>query len=261
MEKIKTICSFLKRSLATKKAGSSSQKVSSMISKKSTKEQETESSSIEEESVNLLEDKQIVIINNIDPAPPPQSDDLRTITLYGDVTEKICGDAVSALMYLNDTAKALVPVEGTDPENPEFETVSRPVKMVISTLGGSAPDMFSVYDTIRMVKDTCDVETMGVGKVMSAGVLLLAAGTKGKRSIGKNCRVMIHGVRGGFGGSLNNMENEIQEIKWMQDTYVKCLAKETKMSVKQIRKLITKQVDVYISAKEAVKLGIADKII
>lgn len=219
---------------------------------------------MEEESLSpseLLEDRQIVIINNIDPAPASVGDDLRTITLYGDVTEKACGDAVSALTYLSDTSQRVVMKETSDPDQPEYETISKPVKMIISTMGGSAADMFAVYDVMRLVKDQCVVETVGIGKVMSAGVLLLAAGTKGKRKIGRNCRVMIHGVRGGFGGSLNNMENEIEEIKWMQDTYVKCLARETNMSVKHIRKLITKQVDVYLSAKQALKAGIVDEIV
>ena len=75
--------------------------------------------------------------------------------------------------------------------------------------------MFSLYDTMRFVKETCDIETLGVGKVMSAGVLIFAAGTKGKRKIGANCRVMIHSVMGGFGGNIHSMENEIAEVRWI----------------------------------------------
>ena len=71
----------------------------------------------------------------------------------------------------------------------------------ISTYGGSADDMFGLYDIMRQVKDTSEIHTVGVGKVMSAGVLLLAAGTNGKRKIGKRCRVMIHSVIGGNQGS------------------------------------------------------------
>ena len=260
MERITSICSFLRKHSLTRRVGSSLRKEWSTILKKLAKEQEEESCSTESESLDQYDDRQIVIINNIDPNPTV-GDDIRTITLYGDVTEKACGDAVSALTYLSDTSQGMVLKDPDNLENPEYEAISKPIKVIISTMGGSAADMFAVYDTMRMIKDNCDIETMGVGKVMSAGVLLLAAGTKGKRKIGKNCRVMIHGVRGGFGGSLNNMENEIEEIKWMQETYVKCLADETNMSVKQIKKLITKQVDVYLSAKEALKAGIVDEIV
>ena len=100
-----------------------------------------------------------------------------------------------------------------------------------------------------------------MGKVMSAGVLILAAGTKGKRKIGKNCRVMMHSVIGGNHGSLHNMLNEMEAIEQLQDMYINCLVEETKMSKSQIKKMLEKKVNVYLSAEEAVELGIADIII
>tara|TARA_A100001015_G_scaffold176732_1_gene196510 strand:- start:157 stop:837 length:681 start_codon:yes stop_codon:yes gene_type:complete len=203
-------------------------------------------------------DKQIVIVNNIDSGNKP--DDIRTINLYSDITEKVCADVVSALFYFKDTAVSL---ELENPDDPESEVigVSRPVTMVVSTLGGSAIDMFSVYDTMRLTKTVCDINTIGMGKVMSAGVLLLASGTKGRRKIGANCRVMIHGVAGGFGGNLTTMENEIEEIKWIQERYIELLAVETNLTKRQLKKMIRRQVDVYLSAEQAVKFGIADEII
>ena len=193
-------------------------------------------------------------------AEASQQDDLRTICLYGDVTEKMCGDMVSALSYLKDNSLSL---RLKDPEDEESEIIKeyKPVNMIISTLGGSAPEMFSVYDMMRHVKGVCDIETFGLGKVMSAGVLLLASGTKGKRRIGANCRVMIHSVMGGYHGSLSNMENEIAEVRWIQDRYIKCLSKETSLSEKKIKKMFKKHVDTYLSAEQAVEFGIADEIV
>ena len=63
-------------------------------------------------------------------------------------------------------------------------------------------EMFALYDLMRMVREDCGIHTFGIGKVMSAGVLLLAAGTKGERRIGKNCRIMLHRVLTGDSGSL-----------------------------------------------------------
>jgi ATP-dependent Clp protease protease subunit len=114
---------------------------------------------------------------------------------------------------------------------------------------------------MRVVKNKCDIETFGIGKVMSAGVLLLAAGTKGKRKIGKNCRVMIHSVIGGNVGPLHNLENEMNEIRYIQTAYLKALADETNMTYQQLRRMINRKVNVYLSAEEAVKLGIADIIV
>ncbi len=214
---------------------------------------------MQEENKVLSDENQIVIINNMEP-PQQKEDELRTISIYGDVEESKCSEVVSVLMYLRDNA--LVP-KLTDPEDPESEIIldSRPINMIVSTYGGSSAEMFSVYDTMRMVKETCDIETIGLGKVMSAGVLLLAGGTKGKRKIGANCRVMIHNVMGGSHGMLSNLENDIEEIKWSQDNYIKCLAAETKLTQARLKKMLKRNMDVYLSAEQAVEFGIADEII
>ena len=134
-------------------------------------------------------------------------------------------------------------------------------ELLVSTNGGSALEMFSIYDTIRMIKEKAPVCTVGLGKVMSAAVLLLAAGTKGQRKIGANCRLMIHGVISGQQGHLDDLENEMEESKWMQKQYIKALAVESNMTEKYIRNLMKRRLNVYIDAKEAVELGIADVII
>ena len=98
--------------------------------------------------------------------------------------------------------------------------------------------MFSVYDIMRDIRDRCEIHTQGLGKVMSAAVLLLSAGTKGKRKIGKHCRVMIHGVISGQHGNISDLENEMEEAKWTQQQYVRALARETSMSQKYMRRSI-----------------------
>ena len=57
------------------------------------------------------------------------------------------------------------------------------------------------------------------------------------------------------------MENELEEIKWVQERYIECLASNTKLTKAKIKKLLKTQKDVYISAEEAIKMGIADEII
>ena len=96
---------------------------------------------------------------------------------------------------------------------------------------------------------------------MSAGVLLLAGGTKGKRRIAKNCRVMIHSVAAGNAGALHDLTNELEAIQDLQDMYTSCLAAETNLTEGDIKEMLNRNVNVYLSATEAVKLGIADIII
>ena len=207
-----------------------------------------------------VDDRQIVIINNIQP-PANDEPELRTMSLYGNINERKGAEIVAGLLYLQSTAiRSVIP----DPSDPESKPVlySRDIKMFVSTHGGTASDMFSIIDVMETIKDnTCDIETVGIGKVMSAGVPILAAGTKGKRKIGKNCRIMLHNVMAGFDGTIFNMENELKEIKWIQDRYIQTLAHYSKLTKKKIKKMLKSQRDIYISAEEAVKLGIADEII
>ena len=204
-------------------------------------------------------DKQIVIVNNIQ--APSLDNELRTLNLYGDITEKKASDVTAGLLYLENSSHTLMQKDPNDHESEEI-LVAKPISMMVSTHGGSAAEMFSILDVMDMIKRrTCDIETFGIGKVMSAGVPILAAGTKGKRKVGKNCRIMLHNVMAGTGGTIFSMENELEEIKWVQERYIQCLSEYTKLTPSKIKKLLKTQKDVYISSDEAIKMGIADEII
>tara|TARA_R100000008_G_scaffold31642_1_gene17662 strand:- start:424 stop:1065 length:642 start_codon:yes stop_codon:yes gene_type:complete len=185
--------------------------------------------------------------------------ELRVTGIYGDINEDRCCDAMYGLLALHSTSKNLIVTGGTE-EEPEYEEVIQPISFYVSSHGGHAAEMFGVYDTMRMIREDTPIHTYGVGKVMSAGVLLLAAGTTGERRIGANCRVMIHGVAAGQSGHIADMENEFAETKLTQKMYIQSLASETNMEEKYIKKLIDKRTNVYFDAHEAVKLGIADII-
>ena len=228
------------------------------MTKKTKKKQKKE---LEDKSANFIQDdKQLVIINNIQ-SPYNDAPELRTISLYGDITEQKGSEVTAALLYLESTSLTQVLKDPEDPQS-DLIAIARPINMYVSTHGGIASDMFAIIDVMDMIKkNSCDINTYGVGKVMSAGVPILAAGTKGKRRIGKNCRIMLHNVLAGAGGTIFNMENELEEIKWVQDSYIETLASYTKMTKSKIKKMLKTQRDVYISAQEAIELGIADEII
>jgi ATP-dependent Clp endopeptidase proteolytic subunit ClpP len=185
--------------------------------------------------------------------------ELRMLGIYGEIEESSALHAIGFLLDYSET-KLLINKDEKDPES-ELIEVTLPIEMMISTPGGSADDMFAIYDVMRVVREKCDVVTYGLGKVMSAGVLLLAAGTKGQRKIGKHCRVMIHSVVAGSVGSFHTLENEMSEIRYTQDAYFKALSKETKMTPAKLKRLVGKKVNVYLSAEEAVEMGIADIIV
>jgi ATP-dependent Clp protease protease subunit len=172
----------------------------------------------------------------------------RSIMFVGEVNEEKAADLISALLVLSQDKK-------------EDEERADDIKLYISTYGGSAHEMFGVYDVMNFCKSFCDIQTIGIGKVMSAGTLLLAAGTKGKRKLGKNCQIMIHSVNGGSIGELHSLENEMEQMKNLQDTYIQCMSEETSMTKRQIQTLINRKVNVYLSSKEAVEKGLADEVL
>jgi ATP-dependent Clp protease protease subunit len=177
----------------------------------------------------------------------PQEPDLRLIGLFTEVMDEKVAELVHALLYLDEVNRV--------------REEEKPIGFYVCTYGGSADDMFALYDVMRQVRETTEIHTVGMGKVMSAGVLILAAGTKGKRKIGKYCRVMIHSVIGGSHGSLPNLANEMEAMQQIQKDYIEALVAETSMSKKDLKKLLERKVNVYLSAEEAVELGIADIII
>ena len=176
-------------------------------------------------------------------------DDLRSILMYGDVNEDRAAEMIVGIISLSEQ------------EVKEGQERLDDMKIYISTYGGSADDMMSIYDIMRLAKQKCDIETVGMGKVMSAGTLLLASGTKGKRKIMKNCRVMIHAVSAGSVGAIHNLQNELEEIQAIQDAYIRCLVSETDLTKRQLRKMLDQKVNVYLTAEEAVEYGLADEVI
>lgn len=164
----------------------------------------------------------------------------RLVVLHGDVNESSISMVVAQLLHLASINH-------------------KPIHLVISTYGGSVDEMFTLYDTIKFLP--CPVHTIALGKVMSAGVLLLASGAKGKRMIGKNARIMIHPVSGGVMGNVFEVINDTNEHKRLQDQMVNAIVKETKASKSEIEKIMKSGHDFYLLPEQAVKMGIVDKVI
>ena len=195
----------------------------------------------------LSVEEQEQILQELLGGAPQKEPDLRIIGLFSEVMDEKVAELVHALLYLDEVNRV--------------RKEEKPIGFYVCTYGGSADDMFALYDVMRQVRESTEIHTIGMGKVMSAGVLLLTAGTKGKRKIGKYCRVMIHSVIGGSHGSLPNLANEMEAMQQIQKDYIDALVAETSMSKKDLKKLLERKVNVYLSAEEAVELGIADIII
>jgi ATP-dependent Clp protease, protease subunit len=219
--------------------------------KKKTKQEIIEEETSEEVSEDEEEDSsegQITLLDLIGSTGGPRGPEARSIMFVGEVTEDRAADLISALLVLSQT------------KAPDAERAD-PIKLYVSTYGGSADEMFGIYDVVNFCKKFCDIETIGLGKVMSAGTLMLASGTKGKRKIGKHCRVMIHAVNAGQVGDIFNLQNELEQTVNLQDSYIQAMSNETNMTKRQIQTLINRKVNVYLTAEEAIEKGLADEIL
>jgi|TARA_R110000796_G_scaffold173477_1_gene290427 ATP-dependent Clp protease protease subunit len=217
------------------------------LTKKSKDKKKTKQQEAEEEESSEEETKQVTLVDLLGGGPEESGPEGRSIMFVGDVTEEKAADLISALLVLAQTK---------DEEDDRAEDI----KLYISTYGGSADEMFGIYDVMNFCKQFCDIQTIGLGKVMSAGTLLLAAGTKGKRYVGNHTRVMIHSVNGGSIGELHNLQNEMEQIAGLQESYIQAMSNETSMTKRQIQTLINRKVNVYLSSEEALEKGLADEV-
>lgn len=200
----------------------------------------------------------------------PERPELKITGLWGDIDEESTSKATWDVLSMYDMLvqesweKAYGHVEegGDEGGHDELAPPQRPsFEFIINSRGGSTWEMFALYDVMREIRENCDIETKGLGKVMSAAILLLAAGTKGRRKIGRNCRVMIHNMSAEHGGTIEELDNELGEAMNIQSLYIDALFAETEMTKKQIKEYLAMKTDVYFSAEEAVKFGIADIIV
>jgi len=182
------------------------------------------------------------------------------VKLYGEIHAETSAETIDSLYGMKELSKEYVHEDPDDPES-EMKVIYKPFDFLISTEGGLVADMFSVYDVMRQIRQECEICTFGVGQVASAGVLLLAAGSKGKRKIGKNCSVMIHEISGGHFGSIKEIKNDTKQVQRVRNQYIDALVKETKLTRQKILYYFRRHVDIYFTAEQALKHGIVDVIV
>lgn len=139
----------------------------------------------------------------------------------------------------------------------DAEDKSKDIKFYINSPGGSVVAGLAIYDTMQYVK--CDVSTICVGMAASMASILLASGTPGKRLSLPNSEVMIHQVMGGFEGQASDIKIHAEHIIKIKDKMNKILAKHTGQKVADIERDSDR--DYFMSAEEAKKYGLIDKII
>lgn len=139
----------------------------------------------------------------------------------------------------------------------ENQAPDKDIKLYINSPGGSVTAGMAIYDTMQYTKP--NVSTICIGMAASMASILLAAGAKGKRFCLPNSEVMIHQVMGGAEGQASDIKIHAEHILKMKEKLNTILAKHTGQDIKTVEKDSDR--DYFMSAQEAVKYGLVDKVI
>ncbi len=140
----------------------------------------------------------------------------------------------------------------------ESQDKEKDIKLYINSPGGSVTSGLAIYDTIQHIAP--DVSTICVGMAASMGAVLLAAGKKGKRFALPNAEIMIHQVLGsGISGQATDIKIHADRIIQMKDSLNQILADHTGQPFMKVAEDTER--DRFMSAKDAQKYGLIDKVI
>ncbi len=139
----------------------------------------------------------------------------------------------------------------------ESEDKNKDIKLYINSPGGSVTAGLAIYDTMQYVKP--DISTICIGSAASMGAFLLAAGAKNKRMALPSANIMIHQIMGGAEGQATDIKIRAEYILKLKDKLNKLLVKHTGQTLPKIEKDTDR--DYYMTAEEARRYGIIDKIV
>lgn len=131
-----------------------------------------------------------------------------------------------------------------------------PIEIHMNSYGGDAYAMLALYDTMQSI--SCQIKFFGKGAIMSAATWILCGADE--RNLYPNTRVMVHnGWTGGVDGKVTDAELAMEEEKFLQKRLEEIYAENSRMPVEFWHEVCKR--DLYLSAEEAIQLGLADRIV
>ena len=163
----------------------------------------------------------------------------RIIFIGGSIDDTVANTVIAQLLFL------------------ESEDPNKDITLYVNSPGGQIPSGLAIVDTMNHIKP--DISTVCIGMSASMGAIILSQGKKGKRYILPNSEVMIHQPLTGTEGQASDIEITAKHILYLKDKLHEILSKATGKSKNQIEKDSDR--DYWLSAEEAKKYGIVDKIL
>jgi ATP-dependent Clp protease protease subunit len=141
----------------------------------------------------------------------------------------------------------------------QLENKEQDINIYMNSPGGTISAGLAVYDTMQYIRP--DVNTYCVGVAASMGAVLLTGGTKGKRFVLPNSRVLIHQplITGVLTGPATELDIEAREIIRLRKRLYEILAGDTGQDVETIERDCDR--NKWLDASEAIEYGCADKVL
>ena len=163
----------------------------------------------------------------------------RIIFIGEEINEHVASTVVAQLLFL----------EAEDPD--------KDICIYINSPGGSVSAGMAIYDTMKYIRP--EISTIAIGMAASMGAFLLSAGTKGKRYALPNAEIMIHQPLGGTQGQAEDIRIHAEHILSIRSKLNSILAENTGRPLEEVARDTDR--DNYMSAEEAVKYGLIDRVI
>lgn len=165
----------------------------------------------------------------------------RIIFLGGGIDDEVANLVLAQMLFLSN-------------KDPAAE-----ISFYINSPGGSVSAGLAIYDTMQFLR--CDVATYCVGTAASMGAILLCGGTKGKRFLLPNSRVLLHQplIGGSLQGAATDLVIEAEEMLRLRTRIYDILGARTGKAGEVIEKDCDR--NKWFSSQEAVDYGLADKVL
>jgi ATP-dependent Clp protease protease subunit len=162
--------------------------------------------------------------------------------LSGEITEENINECVKWIIFENLDSKEKI------------------LTLYVNSTGGDLYQAFALIDIMQSSKHS--VRTIGIGSIMSAAFLIFTSGTKGERYIAANTGIMCHQFAGGGGDvKFHDLKAEMKENELLNQKMVNILKEATGLTPSRIKSKLLPASDVYMTAQEALDLGIADQLL
>lgn len=166
------------------------------------------------------------------------------LTLFGEIGEETIERLAEKFLFLSTA-----PTRRKRPKD---------ITLWINSPGGLLQPTFALIDLLTQMKN--DLMTVAMGTVESAAVLVLLAGTTGKRYITPHCSLMVHEYSWSNSGSYTEMNSRMREVRRTIDKQLDYMSERTGKSKTQLKKIVRHE-ETWLTPEEALEWGLVDKIL